>query len=111
MSSSSTWPTKVLRSAPMPSSRLPDGQVATTLLPVPRSGPNGPSESATRRSPWIERLTGRVSGDRSVPVNGFGVDPAEAEGVEAAGRTRTGDPIFTRDVLYQLSYCGGSDPS
>src|SRR5215208_7071602 len=27
---------------------------------------------------------------------------------QAAGRTRTGDPIFTRDVLYQLSYCGGS---
>ena len=29
---------------------------------------------------------------------------------EAATRTRTGDPIFTRDVLYQLSYGGGADP-
>src|SRR5215207_4293612 len=27
---------------------------------------------------------------------------------EAATRTRTGDPIFTRDVLYQLSYGGGA---
>src|SRR3954449_10478855 len=27
---------------------------------------------------------------------------------EAATRTRTGDPFFTREVLYQLSYGGGS---
>jgi hypothetical protein len=27
---------------------------------------------------------------------------------EADGRTRTGDILFTREVLYQLSYVGGA---
>jgi hypothetical protein len=29
---------------------------------------------------------------------------------EADGRTRTGDILFTREVLYQLSYVGGCAP-
>ena len=29
---------------------------------------------------------------------------------EADGRTRTGDPFITSEVLYQLSYVGGVRP-
>jgi hypothetical protein len=30
--------------------------------------------------------------------------------LEADGRTRTGDPFITSEVLYQLSYVGGAGP-
>ena len=33
-------------------------------------------------------------------------DAEDRAGLEAQGRTRTGDPSFTRAVLYQLSYLG-----
>ena len=34
--------------------------------------------------------------------------PEPASAVEADARTRTGDPIITSDVLYQLSYVGAA---
>ena len=36
------------------------------------------------------------------------VGVAPAQGGEADGRTRTGDPFITSEVLYQLSYVGGA---
>jgi hypothetical protein len=32
---------------------------------------------------------------------------SSADALEADGRTRTGDPFITSEVLYQLSYVGG----
>src|SRR5215217_359792 len=46
---------------------------------------------------------------RSGPSRGSGptaIDASRATGDQAADRTRTDDPVFTRDVLYQLSYGG-----
>jgi hypothetical protein len=52
-----------------------------------------------------------VSGDPKVRVftpNGESAAPAHETTLasEADGRTRTGDPFITSEVLYQLSYVG-----
>jgi hypothetical protein len=39
-------------------------------------------------------------------ANGVAGDPASGEKADA--RTRTGDPFITSEVLYQLSYVGGT---
>jgi len=53
-----------------------------------------------------------VRGEYAEPEDATGADTAEvASTLEADARTRTGDPIITSDVLYQLSYVGGERQS
>jgi uncharacterized protein YbcI len=56
-----------------------------------------PIAAASRRSPRVAAKQSARQGG-AVPAPNF----------EAATRTRTGEPFFTREVLYQLSYGGGS---
>src|SRR5439155_20002532 len=67
-----------------------------------RSIAHAPPRRAARRLPTLEgapRAPPGAAGRRVEPVESVRIGGADA-------RTRTGDPIITSDVLYQLSYVG-----
>ena len=84
--------------------RSPARPVRGASSRVTRSPPAAAAESAAAPEPaGAAHHAAAASGRRSWA-------PGKRDRTQAATRTRTGDPIFTRDVLYQLSYGGGSAP-
>jgi hypothetical protein len=78
----------------------PESRARTTAHDGPSAGPKFPDRF---HSGALEASSGYAGGARG------GSETAWQRGIraEADGRTRTGDPFITSEVLYQLSYVGG----